>query len=415
MKHIHASGHHISSQDLRLLASAIATSNTIESVAIGDNTMGDTGVISFSEPFGCTLNHSIQKIDFSWKNISCEGFSFIGKTFGTSTTNLTFLDLSRNNKGLADKSVLELCSSASYNNNQPFPCLTHLNLSDCQVGPHGVLALVQTLLESEYPCDQASKLTLLLNNNPLIGQSPKCLSYFFRSSSNRLTSLSLTHCDIDDAGIRALVDSCNHHLSCRTTLTSLNISHNRIGANGAASISESFLFVDSSCPLQQLNVAGNPIGPAGVRAIASKLQQREDIQIHPNSFNIPTCTSLRELDLSNTGCGIEGAVAILQCGGNLHSVRLFDNDLRDGFLHISRLLAGGHPNLQLLDLGGNRASEDAVCTLLESLLQDHSLPSTLQVLELGGNQFTNTCEELLKQIKIKIPTLDIVHNRQLDY
>jgi Ran GTPase-activating protein (RanGAP) involved in mRNA processing and transport len=376
--------------------------------------MGDNGVICFCQPFEFSHNHSIQKLDFSSKGMSFAGFSAIGKTFGTSNTNLSILDLSRNH-GEVDKSVLELCNSASSNNMQPFPYLTYLDVSNCQVGPLSVLALVQTLFESGYQTDDSPKLTLVLNHNPLIGQSPTCLSSFFRLSSHRLTSLSLTHCDMDDEGVRALVYDSNHAVGYQTTLTSLNLSFNRISANGAKFMSESFLFISTSCPLEQLILVGNPIGPDGVQAIAAKLQPREDIQTSPRSLKDRTCTSLREIDLSNTGCGIAGAEAILQCGGSLHSVRLFDNHLKDGFLSISKLLVGGHPNLRQLDLGGNRASEDEICTLLQSLRMERpGLSSSLQVLELGGNQFTSTCEENLKQLKMKWPKLDVVHNRIQD-
>lgn len=415
MKHIYASGHAISTHDLTVLASAITRSNTIQSIAIGDNTMGDTGAICFCKPFEVSRNHSIQKLDFSCKGISYAGFSSIGKAFGTSHTNLSILDLSKNH-GEADKSVLELCNSARYNSNTtPFPCLTYLDVSHCQVGPLSVFALVQTLIESGNQTLESPKLTLLLNYNPLIGQSPTCLSSLFRSSSHRLTSLSLTHCDMDDEGVRALVvHESNHAVGYQTTLTSLNLSYNRIGANGAKFMCESFLFNSTCCPLEQLILAGNPIGSEGVQAIAAKLQPREDIQTSSSSSsNDYTCTSLRQIDLSSTGCGTEGAEAILQCGGSLHSVRLFDNHLKDdGFLPISKLLVGGHPNLQQLDLGGNHASEDGICTLLKSLLLKRpGLSSTLQVLELGGNQFTSTCEEYLKQLKVKSPTLDVVHSR----
>lgn len=414
MKHIYASGHAISTHDLSILASAITRSNTIQSIAIGDNTMGDTGAICFCKPFEFSRNHSLQKLDFSCKGISCAGFSSIGKAFGTSNTNLSILDLSKN-YGEADKSVLELCNSARCNNTEaPFPCLTYLDVSHCQVGPLSVLALVQTLLESGNQTLESPQLTLLLNYNPLIGQSPTCLSSLFRSSSHRLTSLSLTHCDIDDEGVRALVHVNNHATGYQTTLTSLNLSYNRIGANGTKFMSESFLFNSNYCPLEQLLLAGNPIGPEGVQAIAAKLQTREDIQSNSSSSsNDRTCTSLRLIDLSSTGCGTEGAEAILQCGGSLHSVRLFDNHLKDdGFLPISKLLVGGHPNLQQIDLGGNHATEDGICVLLKSLLLGRpGLSSTLQVLELGGNQFTSKCEEYLKQLKVKSPTLDVVHSR----
>jgi hypothetical protein len=369
--------------------------------------------------------------------------------------------LSRNNNNSnADTSVVALCNGAAtmlgnnttcdnislLNNNNEIPIfqyLTFLDLSDCEVGSKGIHALVKSILLSPSSNNDttdkrasSSGLTLQLNYNPFIGQSPSCLSTLLLS--NRLISLSLTHCDIDDDGIHELA-CCyeNNNNNIISSLTCLDLSHNHIGAKGATYISESFLLqmcansnnnnaVQHSCKLQKLNLAFNPnIGPSGVIAIATKLKQRGDVtimnQYQQDEKDIGGNNNdiIQEIDLSNTCCGLEGAEAILKCGGNLHSVRLFDNNLSGSFPQISNLLAGGHPNLKLLDLGGNRASDDDICALLKSLIEgnnnnNNNEYSTLQTLELGGNQITEKCEEHLELVKIKFPKLDIVRDRPLN-
>ena len=444
LKHIHASGHKISPPDLALLSSAIATADcNVESLAIGDKTMGDKGAISFCEPFSKLQNSSIKKLDLSCKGLSEEGFSAIGFAFGH--TNLKDLDLSRNNNSSRDEgkqAIVELCSAASgYNNAHPFQHLTHLNLSDCKVEHNGVIALANMLFPAHNNAIQkdaegndttlvSEGLTLSLNNNPAIGRSPKCLSTLLMNF--RLTSLSLTHCDIGDDAVHNLVGNTNS-TSNIPSIQCFNLSHNRISEIGAKHISDSFLLstvenhsgktIHHPCKLQQLILAGNPIGSAGVIAIASKLKQREDILaieqqvMHHFHASCEGNDVLQEIDLSKTSCGIDGAIAILSCGGNLHSLRLFDNNLSkgDGFEKISKLLKGGHPNLKLLDLGGNRAADSSVCAVLDSLLtEDSKNKMSLQVLELGGNQFAEKCEESMKRVKLKFPHLDIVRDRPLN-
>jgi len=444
LKHIYASGHKISTPDLALLSSAIATADcNVESLAIGDKTMGDVGVISFCEPFYKLKNNSIKKLDLSCKGLSEEGFSAIGTAFGQ--TNLKDLDLSRNNncsRHEEKQAIVELCNAASANNNvHPFQHLTHLNLSDCKVEHDCVIALANMLFSSYNNAIQkdaegndttlvSERLTLSLNNNPSIGRSPKCLSTLLMNF--RLTSLSLTHCDIGDDAVHDLVGDTNN-TSNIPSIQCLNLSHNRISEIGAKYISDSFLVcaavshsdknIHYPCKLQQLILAGNPIGSAGVIAIASKLKQRVDIlaieQQEMQHFH-GSCDGndvIQEIDLSKTSCGIDGAIAILLCGGSLHSLRLFDNNLSedDGFEKISKLLQGGHPNLKLLDLGGNRATDSSVCAILDSFLtEDSKIKMSLQVLELGGNQFAEKCEESLKRVKQKFPHLDIVRDRPLN-
>jgi len=125
-------------------------------------------------------------------------------------------------------------------------------------------------------------------------------------------------------------------------------------------------------------------------------------------------TLLKNLDLTDTNCGTEGACAALMSGG-LTTLRLFNNKLgSDGFYSVSKLLQGGHPSIQHLDLGGNLADEDSVIALLDAvgtLKDDEARTSKLSVLEIGGNKFGERAEAALRRLKKVWPHLDVAHDK----
>lgn len=376
------------------------------------------------------------ELELGYKGVRDGGFLAIGQAFGASKQ-LSKLDLSRNN-GAGDDGVVAFCKAAqraaSPLNVLPFQALTFLDLSDCQIGPRGIRVLAESFSGYEEDCNSGEcsvtsegsgsarlPLVLLLNSNPCIGRSPEDLSafrYFLQPPSleySHLTTLKLTHCDINDEGIKALCSAVDNG-GC-SGLLSLDLSHNRIGVEGAKFIAEALAcnvlgstsaYRCKLTTLQELYLAGNPIESDGAVAIAASLKQREvEDEVHANTSNI----ALQVLDLSKTCCGHDGAAAILKCGC-LTLVRIFDNNLCSaGFQHMCPLLKGGHPSLNLLDLSGNRAEDAAVCALLNTLMEDRAWESSLRVLELGGNKFGSDSEDAVKRLKEKRPELDIARDR----
>ena len=86
-----------------------------------------------------------------------------------------------------------------------------------------------------------------------------------------------------------------------TTLASLNIGQNRIGAVGTASLAEALA---SNCTLTSLDVGNNSIGVAGAQALAGA---------------IATNRKLARLDLWSNGIGTAGAgrrTGPSMCGGS---------------------------------------------------------------------------------------------------
>jgi hypothetical protein len=121
---------------------------------------------------------------------------------------------------------------------------------------------------------------------------------------------------------------------------------------------------------------------------------------------------LQAFDLTNTKCGVAGAVAAVR-DSRVTSLRLFNNNLGpEGFRALEETLRGGHPSLVSLDLAGNRADEASVVAMLSALLiTDTSFENKLRTLIVGGNQGGSDLEDMAKRIKEVRPEIDVARDK----
>mmetsp|Transcript_40295 Transcript_40295/g.121363 ORF Transcript_40295/g.121363 Transcript_40295/m.121363 type:complete len:499 (-) Transcript_40295:18-1514(-) len=430
LRSISASGHAVPPAALSALGAAIAAasdggdgSGGIRSLAIGNRDMGDEGVAALCSSLKKSRGGKLQTIELGFKNISPTGMEIIGACFGKSHA-LRHLNFSRN-EGIGSQGLALFCDAGEQLvlgdeaniESQPFPKLEYLDLSECNIGPQGVEALSSCLMENPDGNNECrSKLELMLASNPLEKNGCASLSKLIRSpvnGSSYLISLSLAGCSIGDDGIEALVLSST---GCGDGLRMLDLSRNGITSIGAQKLSEA-LSADaqkdgkqSFSDLGELRLAGNSLESDGVRYICMSLQQRAGMQ---DELKAGGNAALNVLDLSETHSGPDGAAAALRCGA-LSSLTLFNNDLgTDGFYAIATWLRGGHPSIETLDLGGNRAGEEAVAMLLREIMAPSTdeTQSALRTLVLGGNSFGNIVAAALEELQIARPDLDVAHDR----
>mmetsp|Transcript_17281 Transcript_17281/g.35463 ORF Transcript_17281/g.35463 Transcript_17281/m.35463 type:complete len:486 (-) Transcript_17281:170-1627(-) len=417
LKSISASGHSVPPIALSSLGSAIAAAFDknkdagIISLAIGDESMGDDGVIAICtslEPFN---GGSLQILEFGMKNMTKSGMEAIGSCFGNS--NLSHLNLSQNKKS-GDDGIALLCKATlKEETSNAFPSLEYLDLSECNISHIGVKALYECLVKDNADA-RKKKIDLVLVSNPLGKDSYPYLSKLILpepDGQSALVSLSLTSCSIGDDGIAGIVNAVRSS-QCKG-LQRLNLASNGISNQGAKRISEALCPPDHDTPacwvdLCELNLAGNPLGSEGVIILANSLCQRKDSS---GTIIAPANSTLKVLELSDTNCSAGGAAAILKCG-NLSVLHLFNNNLQtEGFDAITLLLQGGHPSLETIDLGGNRASEAAVTKILKAVLAEGAFESKLRTIILGGNEFGANAELALKGLNEAKPEIDVAHDR----
>eukprot|EP00980_Cylindrotheca_fusiformis_P009989 scaffold2212_cov143-Cylindrotheca_fusiformis.AAC.7 len=382
---ISASGHCIPPNALQTLGDAIFynSHSRIRHLSIGDETMGDDGIQALllgssnrSEAASCTWK--LDHLDFGFKGITPIGMGILGQVLGPS--DIQTLELYRNGK-IGNDGMATFCQGATGSNKTmgdiPFRSLQVLDISECNIGAKGMEELANCLIhQHQDPNDnddsrrRRQPIDLMASINPLTSQSSAALGRLI--STNTLSRLSVKNCDLQDdvqsaLGLASILPS--------TQWTELNLSKNEgIGSEGVIAIAKA-------------------LGGVGT--------------------NTPT---LRTLDLGATNCGTEGAIAMLQECASLKSLRLFDNQLgSSGLEGLAPCLQGGHETLEHLDLGGNRANEAAVVSVLQAIITDvdkDNKNSVLHTLELGGNQGGDEVERIIRQeLELIRPNLDVARDK----
>ncbi len=179
-----------------------------------------------------------------------------------------------------------------------------------------------------------------------------------------LTSLNLSINSIGNDGARAIAE----HL---TGLTSLNLSSNSIGDDGARAIAEHLTGLTS------LNLSSNSIGDDGARAIAEHLTGLTSLELGFNTIGVDGTRAIAEhlagltsLNLAFNAIGDDGTRAIAEHLTGLTSLELGFNTIGvDGTRAIAEHLTG----LKSLDLGFNTIGNDGARTIAEHLTGLRSL------------------------------------------
>jgi len=179
--------------------------------------------------------------------------------------------------------------------------------------------------------------------------------------SETLSVLALPCSLLDDASVRAIAGG----LAENCTLTSLDLSHNKIADRGAKALAK--LLGESV--LISLNLCDNRIHSDGGKYLGRAL--------HAN-------VSLRHLNLRLNRLGDEGGQRLIE-GARKHaaltSLNLSCNALEEGAARAAAALLSGPSALHTLDLSANQLSEEAGRALHESMRGN----TTVQTLDLRQN------------------------------
>jgi Ran GTPase-activating protein (RanGAP) involved in mRNA processing and transport len=292
---------------------------------------------------------------------------------------LKTLNLARNDK----IGSLDFSSSSS----SIFPNLKQLDLSDCGLDAKSCTWLAQAL-------SSTTELELKVNSNSNLGEQGTA-----SLMGLSLKELHVSKCNIGDAGLQHIVN----HSSNEVGLQILDLSHNNLSPTGIQYLANQLQEGGCSLPqLDELNIAGNQLDEASSQALAVAF----------GDLRIKEKLSISRLDMTDTSCGVNGAVDLIRLS-QLKNLILFNNRLgSDGFVALAKVLQGGHPTLETLDVGGNEATEAGVVALVQAFtIKSESFQNALRLVVVGGNASGPTIETVVKEIKKVHPEMDIARDK----
>ncbi|KAG7344379.1 leucine rich repeat LRR-containing protein [Nitzschia inconspicua] len=402
---LNASGHHIDDvESLEELGRSLASQSLspMTELAIGDSQMGDAGVKALCRGLKSRNNLKLETIDLSWKGISSEGFATLLCVLGT-LPSLKFLNLAQND----DVGPFFDFSSCPL---PLFPNLTMLDLSKCGLNAETCCSLVKAIGAVESGSRRNTPLSLKFDSNDLRDHDYFYEMLIYLCEHPILAELYISGCELGDEGLRQMINCGRHCITTKavSSLQVLDLADNNLSSAVFCDFFTEVLRTESKYSLlshlRKLNLSGNTLDEKSCQQLAASITEGRLQYLH-------------ELDVTRTFCGVNGAMALVQCNLNdpsqcsLKVLTLFGNKLgSDGFVQLSKALEGGHPMLESLDLGGNDATEAGVVALLQALTSTNTTANVLRLLVVGGNQGGDTVEALVKEIKRKHPELDIARD-----
>ena len=235
------------------------------------------------------------------------------------------------------------------------PTVTHLNLTDNNIGDAGAASLAEAMKVNT----TLTQLSLWDNN---IGAAGAASLAEAMKVNTTLTQLSLWDNNIGDAGAASLAEA----MKVNTTLTQLSLWNNNIGAAGAASLAEA---MKVNKTLTELDLSKNYVGDAVAASLAEAMKVN---------------TTLAQLNLSENSVGDAGAVSLaegMKVNTTLTQLSLWNNNIGDaGAASLAEAMKVNTTLIQL-DLVENNVGDAGAASLAEAM----KVNTTLTQLSLSDN------------------------------
>jgi Ran GTPase-activating protein (RanGAP) involved in mRNA processing and transport len=345
MTYLNLGANDIGSLGVQALSLAVATHKKLQTLNLGTE-VSDTYVNRIDHGCakilldGCIRSKSLKALDLSRNPIgkgSQDAFPFLQQLILQSSVlqSLKLADVALNTD-----SALLLAQAVAKNNS-----IALLDLAGNNLGPAVGEALGKMLADRSTRSTPSALKTLVLSDNPLIGERNGATSIFNGLAGDKgLNQLSMDNCGIDDTAILVLCQS----LAINGTMTHLNLQRNAMTEAGATELARSLLRHPA---LVHLALAHNKIKDEGTCALASMLEVNGSIQT---------------LDLENTWVGDRGAIALgvaLATNKSIATLRLSNNHISDEGGNALVALIEKNRSLQHCSLKGNNMYH---CTVMHA-------------------------------------------------
>ncbi|KAI7800820.1 putative NACHT [Triplophysa rosa] len=251
--------------------------------------------------------------------------------------------------------------------------LTHLDLSDNNVGDSGVKQICDVL---ENPLCKLEKLRLAGCN--ITAEGCVALSSALRSNPSHLRELDLSHNYVGDSGVK-LISTVLEEPLCK--LEKLWLCACKTTDEGCVALTSALRSNPSH--LRELYLSENNVGDSVVKLISTVL---ENPHCKQEKLELWRCK------ITNEGCA-DLISALRSNPSQLKHLHLSDNDLRDsGVKLISNVLKDPQCKLEFLRLWSSNITAEG-CVALTSALRSN--PSHLTELDLCGNKIGDSGVKLI--------------------
>jgi len=264
----------------------------------------------------------------------------------------------RYQSSIRDPAALSLCRVVE----DPRTALCYLDLTGCEIGGGGCVALCAALAQNE------TLEVLLLGWNSLGREGGEALADLLYASTPPLHRLDIPNTSLDTRSVVQIYAA----LRGQTKLTELDMRRPLLfaqSADYAECVSQ--MLGQNSC-LTSLDIGGSRIGDDGAEILATTLLK---------------CRTLKILKVGANGIGLIGgeAFAKLLGSGNcaLEELDLSRNDIVDESASVIGHVLAENTTLQVLDLSGNSIANTGLTALGEGLNENY----TLLEFRLWGNDF----------------------------
>jgi len=274
----------------------------------GNDIMADGG-----QAMGSSLetNSTLQDLNLRWNRIGCGGDSGVESVANSLRINKVLLKLDMSVNELYSEGAIAFGAALAANHS-----LLDLNLERNEIGAAGAIAIAEAL-----KCNMTLQ-RLVLSGNPMIGDKGMVaigLSLAVNDESG-LKDLELVGCGIGADGAHAISEALK---SDGSSLSSIHLERNNIGAIGAAAIA---IGLEQNISLQHLYLARNGLQGSGGKALAIALRKNKTLHTLDISYN--------EIEIDNDDNDFE------------------KNNSQENHLHIIESIVN-HPSLQHVDLSNN--------------------------------------------------------------
>ncbi|GAM21013.1 hypothetical protein SAMD00019534_041880 [Acytostelium subglobosum LB1] len=268
-------------------------------------------------------------------------------------------------------------------------------IEDLSLGNAGIKAETLPVLAMTLQNNKNVAVTSIdLSNNPIEDKGMQVFANYIAASNRGIASMNFANCAMGKSGITYLTTALKKNIKMPLTLTHLDLSNNKMDADGSASLSA---FLASPNALRSLCIANTlPTMETIVGALVRGCLELRHLDISDNRLakkDIPhlvrffgSSSTLKYINISNTKIPIEHLKEIVvSISSNLYLQDIvFDckvNELGIGGARLFASLADKIPNIHTLDVSENDFCDEGVAVICEGFIQNTSVRKLI----LNGN------------------------------